>query len=390
MRGGRTGVALAAVLAWLGAGPGASPAKAPRAVTLPAVFDHNRMIVDLELVRPDGRIRRARAWVDTGNPFFMVAAPLARDLGLEPGAPAPALRFGGLPLDVDGITTKVGEGLRVMPGVPAEVNLPASALRRHHVVLDGPGRRLTVAQPGALKPRGEPLPCRVNPQTGLLQVAVAIDGETLQLGVDNGSAGTWVSDALTRAWAARHPDWPRATGAVGTANFFGFGFEPQGTLMRLPALRLGASSARGVGVLGLDQGLFDWYSKKTAGPVAGFLGANVLTGFRIEIDFLNGMTYWEPGRKPDQHDFDLVPLTLRPEADGGYTVVGVAARDGQPTVAGVQPGDKLLRVDGLDTSGATMGAVTGALRGKPGVSRTLVVERDGVRLTTRVKVVRLP
>jgi hypothetical protein len=160
--------------------------------------------------------------------------------------------------------------------------------------------------------------------------------------------------------------------------------------MRLPELRMGALGARDVAVLGLPQGLFDWYSKKSAGAVAGFIGANVLKGFRLEVDFPNGMTYWEAGPPPASGDLDMVGLTLRPEAGGGYTLAGVATKDGKPAVAVVQPGDKLIRVGSLYTTGALMGQVVDALRGVPGETRTLVVEREGKQLTVEAKVARFP
>jgi hypothetical protein len=360
------------------------------------------MIVEVEFVRSDGTVRQARAWVDTGEQYLSVAEPLARDLGLdvqgltegahsvELTSPAPLLRLGGMPLDVVGVKTRVHAGALAWPGVFAEVHVAASVFRHRHVVLDYPARRLTVARPGVLKPRGGAIPCRVNTETGLFMIAAAVDGDTVSFGVDNGSAGTWVSNTLTRAWETRHPDWPQAKGAVGSTNFFGFPFESQGTLMCLPELGLGALRARNVGLLGLDQSLFDWYSKKSAGPVLGFIGANVLKSFRIEIDFPNQMTYWEAGSPTDPSDLDIVGLTLRPEADSSLTVAGVVTKDGKPTVEGVQPGDKLIRVDSLDTVNATMGTVVDALRGKPESTRTLVLERKGKRVTVQTRVVRFP
>ena len=377
---------------------------APRSATVPFTLDHNRMIVEAQFVRPDGTIRKARAWVDTGSQHLVVAESLARDLGLDlsglkkdgpqdsvdSSSPAPPVRLGGLPVDTKGIKVRVFPGTGLRAGVPAEAMLPASAFRHDHIVFDYPALRLTVARPGILKPRGNAVPCRVNPETGLFLIAAVLDGETVQMGVDNGSAGTWVSESLTGTWQARHPDWPHTTGALGSANFFGFPFETQGTLMRLPELRMGTLSARDVAVLGLPQGLFDWYSKKSAGAVAGFIGANVLKGFRLEIDFPNGMTYWEAGPPPKPIDLDIVGVTLRPEAGGGFTIAGVIAKDGKPAVMGVRPGDKLIRVASLYAAGALMGTVMDALRGQPGETRTLVVERGGKQLTVEAKVTRFP
>ena len=383
-----------------GAGRGVEPpGPGPASVTVPFEMDHNRMFVEVEFLRPDGTVRKARAWMDTGNEALVLQEPLARELGYDVPAgeagtwvllpKAPGLRLDGWPLDSADVPAGVLRGPRVRPGLLVEAQLPASLFRKCHVILDYPARRLTVARPGALKPRGVPVPCRVNDKTGLFLVEAIADGEILALGVDNGSSYTWVSDTLTKAWSGRHPDRPYAVGAAGAANFFGFDFESEGTLMRLPELRIGGVRAPGVGVLGASQGLFEWYSKKSAGPVKGFIGANVLKGFRVEIDFPARTTYWEAGPAADSFDLDIVGLTLRPDADGGYTVAGVVVKDGRRAVEDVRPGDRLVRVDALDTAGAAMGAVVDAMRGTPGMTRTLVLEREGKPFVVKAKTMRL-
>jgi C-terminal processing protease CtpA/Prc len=124
--------------------------------------------------------------------------------------------------------------------------------------------------------------------------------------------------------------------------------------------------------------------------VLGFIGANVLRNFRLEVDFPNQMTYWTAGPRDTVNDFDIVGLTVRPDADSSFTVVGVVSEDGKPTVEGAQPGDKLVSVDGFEVTGATMGTVVDALRGRPGSRRTIVLERAGKRLTIEAAVKRLP
>jgi hypothetical protein len=373
-------------------------------VTVPFELDHNRMILEVSFAMVGGGSRPARAWVDTGNQYLILSDAVARDLGIDvpeqdaahPGHsievddPAPRLAIGGMPLVVDGIAVRVRHGALPMPGVPAEVNLPASALLHHHVVFDYPAGTVTIARPGALEPRGSAVPCQINPDTGLPLIVATIDGDPARVGLDNGSAGTWVSTALAESWLSRHPQWRHATGAAGSANFFGFPFETQGTLLELPLVGIGPLDVRDVTVLGLDQSLFDWYSEKSAGPVVGFLGANVLVRFRLEIDFSNGMTYWQPGPDPVTRDLDIVGLALRPEADGSFTVAGVVeSRDG-PVVTAVEAGDRLLRVGELDVNGGTMGEVVNALRGEPGERRRILLERDGEELAVDVPVSALP
>jgi hypothetical protein len=376
----------------------------PPPATVPMMLDHNRIIVELVCKRGDGSSRPVRAWVDSGSTDVIVAEVFARELGVDLSAmPAggehsfttrtavPDLSLGGMPLAVEGMKLSVHPGRFARPGVQAECVLPARCLRRLHVVFDYPARRLTVAAPGALTPRGTAVPCRVNPATGLFMVEATIDGDHVALGVDTGSAGTWVSDKLTGAWLARHPGWPRAVGAAGSTNFFGFPFETQGTLLCLPALAVGTRIiAQEIAVLGLDQSMFDWYSKKSAAPVAGFIGADLIARFRLEVDFPAQKTWWQAGPAPVARDLDIVGLTLRVEADGSFTVAGVVCRDGKPLVPGVKPGDKLLSVDSLDAVNAPMGAVIDALRGKPGAVRVLELERAGKRVTIRAEIVRLP
>jgi len=376
----------------------------PVSATVPMVLDHNRMTVEIAFKRVDGSLRPARAWVDSGGTTVIAAEALARELGVDLSAmPAgsaqtfatktavPAMSLGGMPLDTEGMNLSVRSGRFAIPGVQAECILPARCLRRLHVVFDYPARKLTVARPGALKPRGTAVPCRVHPETGLFMIEAMIEGGKVALGVDTGSAGTWVSDKLTSAWLAHHPDWPYVVGAAGSTNFFGFPFETRGVLLCLPALAIGSVSVdREVAVLGLDQGIFEWYSQKSAAAVAGFLGAELIARFRLEIDFPAQMTWWLPGPPAAARDLDIVGLTLRAESDGSFTVAGVVASGGQPLVDGVQPGDKLLRVNGLDTMNAPMGAVIDALRGKPGDVRLLLLERQGKQLAVRATVAPLP
>jgi predicted aspartyl protease len=362
------------------------------------------MIVEVEFGRPDGSRRTAGAWVDTGNQFLILAEELAKDLGMdvsvlgqtdtndpiEISSPAPPIFLGGFPLTVDGVSVKITRGSRVWSSVPAELNLPASVFRSFHVVFDYPEQRLTVAQSGLLQHRGVEVPCRIHPETGLFQVAATVDGDVFEFGVDTGSVGTWVSEQLTRAVKAGHPELPQATGAVGSLNYWGFEFEPRGTVMRLPEIQVGDVRAAGIAVLGLDQRLFDWYSTKSAAPVVGIMGANVLRSFRLEVDFPKQTSYWQPGPPLGSTDLDIVGLTLRPEADGSYTVAGIARRNGIPAVQGVETGDTLRRVGDLETDGVTMGTVIGALRGTPGESRLLVVERGGELHEIEAVVTRFP
>ncbi len=371
--------------------------------TVPLLLDHNRITVAVELRASGGATRTARAWIDTGGTKVVLAEPLARALGVDlsglTGAQessvdtrmaVPSMRIGAVALDTEGMAVSVRRGRLALSGVQAECIIPARCLRRLRVVFDYPRRRLTLALAGTMTPRGVRVPCRVNRETGLFMTEGTIDGEAVALGIDTGSAGTWVSDKLTTAWLARHADWRSAIGAAGSTNFFGFPFETKGTLVRLPALTIGTVTTTDVAVLGLTQQLFDWYSQKSAAAVAGFLGAELIARYRLEVDFPAQTCWWEPGPARASRDLDIIGLALRPEMDGSYTIAGVVSRAGKPVVEGVEPGDKLVRVGRLDTLHARMGDVIDALRGRPGEARELCLERGGRRVIVTAKVTRLP
>lgn len=86
---------------------------------------------------------------------------------------------------------------------------------------------------------------------------------------------------------------------------------------------------------------------------------------------------------------NIVPLTLKPLNDGKYKVIGVLGTDQKPVIKGIEFSDILVGIGHLKTQGATMGTVIGALRGKLGEYRKLILERDGMTFTVKATVTRV-
>jgi hypothetical protein len=382
--------------------------EAPLAGTVPFILDDNRMFAWLEFVRPDGTLQKALAFVDLGTPVPVVNEKLSKELQLDQNKPL-VFRIGQIEVRVESRAIQTSKG-SLMTGpngkatVPVEAVLPGSVMKKYQVMFDYARQSLTMALPNTLKAKGISVPCRVNDKTGLISVDAVIGSHSYAVAVDSGSAYTWVRDEVAQEWLKAHPDWRRGKGAVGESNMQTRpdGAEAAATILRVPEIWLGALHLEQIGALGIapkappfppapgerevEGDFFDWYSKKAPEPVIGWLGGNVLKGFRVTIDFPKRMTYWERESELDPHDIDQVGVTLETrDSEKGYFIAGVAEKDGKPTIEGVQIGDKLVQVDELGLANATRGAIFSALHGKPGTVRVLIVERDGKQLTVKEK-----
>ena len=383
-----------------------SPKITLNSITVPVILDHNRMLVEAEFQRKDGSWRRARLWVDTGNPIFFLNEKLATDLGMDfskdqvnPFVAAPEhIRIGGMPLNVKGVKTRVMfEPHWLFSTMHNDANLPSTVLKQYHVVLDYPGRQLTLAKPGVLKSRGMRVPAHVNFDNGIVQIDAVIDGKNHSFAFDNGAAYSFISQKVLDEISHRTPKLPQIKGSVGCANMWGWWPPEEQTLtvMRLPVILCGPVRLLNTGLVGVSEVFPDgpdlgaWYSQKTSRPVDGFLGPNAFKSYRVEIDHANRAVYFEKGTHFDFHDMDIIGLTLRPKKDTTYSVIGIAESDGKPVVSGIEPGDTLLQVDHLKTTGATMGTVVDALRGRPGDVRVLVLDRNGKQFEVKAIVQRL-
>lgn len=380
-----------------------------RSGTVPFIFDDNRVFAQLEFVRPAGTIRKTVAFVDIGTPQLVLEQNLGKELGIEDAKQA-VLHIGDLEIDVPASDIQMDTGLG-MTGpdgkrtLKVEAVLPGSVMKNYQVALDYAKHSLTMAKPDTFQPTGDAVPCRINPKTGLVSVTVKIDGHDYALAIDCGSAYTWVRHDIAARWIAEHGNWKRGVGAVGEANMQvrPDGAEARAVLIRLPQIRLGSLLLEQVGALGIERAappippapgeqivhgnFFDWYSKKTPEPVIGWIGANVLKNFRVTIDFPRRTIYFERQNKVDCYDLSQVGVTLEThDGQKGYFIAGVALKDGRPTVDGVVVGDRLVKIDDLDVSSATRGAIFAALHGEPSSVRMLVLERDGQQLTLPAKV----
>jgi hypothetical protein len=369
----------------------------PKSVTVPITLDHNRTIIDVYFPLPDGKTKRVRGWVDNGNADLWITEALAKTLSLplhgdpkptlgghERSAQAPAeLEIGGLTISLAGIKEAhaVLDRESIAPGCSAEINIPSMVLRNYDVLLDYPNRQLSIAAPGSMQFKGTRNQAMVNSENGLIQIASKIGGHDYNLALDMGASITLISADLMAQWHRAQPAWPHLVGAVGAANMWGEEAERHWELLRIPAIQYGSTPLSQVAAAAFPDQSLKWFEDRAGLPTIGLIGANALLDRRIGLDYAHSTVYLERTNPTSAPDMDVVGLILRPEADEHYTVLGVADFDGKPSVPQVKRGDVLLAVEGAPATGATMGQVWSLLGGRPGQTRSLLLERDGKRFT---------
>jgi hypothetical protein len=377
---------------------------APEPVTVPAALDHNRVVVKAEVTLPDGTIRGVHAWIDNGNADLYLSRRLATLLGLavscndqECSSPPPSeITVGGMAISLAGIKeTKiplkaVNAAAVLAAGMNAEINIPSSALRHYDVLIDFPGHKFSIGMPGTIHFRGPSGKVRIDAENGLIQIPSQIEKKKYTLALDLGASMSFLSEDLFAKLALAYPDWPHMTGAVGPVNMWGTDDETKWRVMRIDRLQYGPLFLTDVAMAALPTTAVDFIEKPTGEPAAGILGSSALLNYRVGLDYAHSTVYFEFGRMFSFPDFDVIGLTLRPEDDGRFMILGVADFEGKPSLPtgpdGVQVGDHLLAVDGIPVGGSTLGQVWNMLGGTPGLERKLTIGRGGRRFTVTAKV----
>jgi hypothetical protein len=371
----------------------------PKSVTVPITLDHNRIIIEVEVPLTDGSTKHIRAWVDDGDPEQWVSSRVAAWMGLTVNcdgqecsakpAKAVSLLIGGMSVSLSPtkeIKVPAGDSVTIAPGMNAEINIPSTVLRNYDVLINFPGRELTIGQPGSLKFQGVKTKVLVNRENGLIQVPSQIENKKYNLGLDIGSSISFLTEDLIDKLASAHPDWPHMIGAIGPANMWGLQDEPKWRLMRVGRIQYGPLFLTDVAAVEFPPDRAAYFEKRAGVPTIGLLGADALKNYRIGLDYAHSTVFFEIGRTFNFPAFDVIGLILRPEANGSFTILGVADYDGKPSVSGVQAGDRLIAVDGIPTAGSTLGQVWTMLGGEPGKERTLTIERAGKQLAGAAKV----
>jgi hypothetical protein len=362
-----------------------------RSATIPFRLDHNRIIIAASVYLPGGKIKRIKVWVDNGTPDMSVSERLANELGLTvkhgktdentTAAPPEKILIGGLQIGLGGLhKIEVEKGGTVGSGMEVDMNLPASVLCDYDVIIDYPGKQMTISAPGRVQFKGKAVQAYFNPQNHLIQIPANTGNDHFNLALDIGTPVTFVDSNLVSKLSRDHPSWPSMHGAAGITNLWGLDDEPTWQVLRIAQMSFGGISFRDVIMVSFPADRLDYFQKRAGISTAGLMGAASLLNYRLGIDYHHGVVYFERLTKPADPGMNLVGITLRPEGNGSYSVLGVPLYKGQSAVASIRKGDILLKVDGKKINGLTMGAVWSRLRGSSGTIHKLTIVRQGKKL----------
>jgi hypothetical protein len=395
-------LALAIVLFTLGNEPVlcAQPVVCPVGKT-PLSVEGNAPIVSLRFRRQDGTTRVARFVFDSGGGAVLIDDALASDLGLRPSgaeivdsaeryAPVtmPPAMIGGFSVSLATSKAFIHLGARSFdPREHIEGLLPGKALEPYQVVIDYPHRLFSVAAAGCIRDRGVEVESPFLPASGHPRVVVTVSKRKYGFLLDTGSRVSLARRDLLESLSAAHPEWPHSTGASGVANMPGG--NGQEFLLRVPEIEWGAFHLRNVLFASRPDETYSTANFETPESIVGALGGNVLSGFRVEIDYPHGKTYLEKIHEPDPNDMNSAGLVLDVNTKDQLVVVAVSSTADAITRRNVRPGDIILRIAGKREAPWAITDSSQALSGKVGKRIGLLLLRDGVTVHTTVNIAHL-
>ena len=313
--------------------------------TVPITLDHNRVILDVRFPMADGTTTRVRAWLNNSAQEISITDHTARKLNLAVAgsiATLPSeLHIGAsvLPLSTIKQARVVTTG-SVAPGLSPEITLPGPLFKDLDMLIDYPNCEFTVGTRGSIQFKGTAVKATLE-RTAKSTFRQNSPGKQDMHPPSRILVYTTPS-ILVAKLSHVHPQWAHAKGAISTANQWGSDEEEEATLLRLPVLNIGEVSEKNVAV-------------SSATKSTGMLGANALLAYRIGIDSAHSTVYFDRVSTAAGPQMDVVGLTLRPQDDGKYVVAGISDWNGKPSDPNVKVGDMLVKIDGIDVAGGTMG-----------------------------------
>ena len=371
-------------------------------VTIPMSVEGNVPIVTMSFKRPNGTLRTARFVFDSGGGAIIFNEGLAADLGLRPEGTTlfsdgqqyqrvnvPVALVGGMPVDLRSSKAFVHLGTTSFTNRDnLDGLMPGKAFEHYQVVLDYPRQLLSVGDAGSLPHSGKRLACPYVAASGHPRVEVGIDGANYGFLLDTGTKLTLARADMLQKWSQEHPGWPKSTGAVGPANENGAS-DADALMLRVPSLQFGAFRLTQIAMASRSDETYSPTSYETSAPIIGALGGNVLSQFRVEIDYPEQLLFLDRSDREQVDDFDTVGLVLDTNSAGQLIVLAVSSTASKVTRRNILPGDVIVRISGVDKAPHSLTEAAEALSGAVGEHKQLQILRDGKSMSVTVVVARV-
>lgn len=294
---------------------------APTRTVVPALFEHQRILLTPRLVNGATIV----FYTDTGGGLNMVRDDIAQRLGLRPGADVeeegqPPLKTAEWPAFADGASIPPAEHDSYLQGrlavVPAEGFGEGPMLNEGFLgsrwfagrvwEFDYPNSTLSVLQGWTPPATARSTPLTMLPKRNMYwpRIQVEIDGEQLDMLFDTGAelrlgadgakalghaegarvAGSFITARQYRKWRDAHPDWPVA--------LKGDGGMP---MIQVANVRIaGADTGPAWFAARPDRNFTEYMSSMTDAPVEGAIGGSAFARLKMVADYPAQVLYVLP------------------------------------------------------------------------------------------------
>jgi hypothetical protein len=333
--------------------------------------------------------------LDSGAGATIIDSVLAAELGLEGIGEFVAQGIGGaesvsfvqVPEYSAAGATFTGQNLAVLPvdepfypytWQHISMILGYDFLSRFVTLLDFGESTISLWDPDSFVYAGEGHTAEVAQTMSLLSIDVLLeDSVQVTLLLDTGAAGTL---HFTPTFFDEHPDFLDGRETFTTVA------RGVGGLDSITAFRVGSLEIGGYRIPGGICSSFE--GAPVLAQYHGIIGTGVLARFRVYLDYGNGLLILEPSSLFDEGlPEDMTGMGF--ETDGQRITVGQVVKGSPGDLAGVEPGDELLSVDGIEVPAGDSEALDDLIPVDEGETFVLTVRRDGRELDLAVTTARL-
>jgi hypothetical protein len=329
-----------------------------------------------------------QAVLDSGSSNSVLDTAFAAALGLSPKGSIPfaGLQTVGHGAFVGGVTIDAGDarlgGLTVavldltqlsrVSGRSLPLILGDEVFNETIVDIDSARHRVAFRDPEHFVPPSNAVALPLSP--GLFRtIPVSIEGRApAQFIVDLGDDGT--VDVF--------PAYAKAQGLMtGRKLSQRMGLGLTGGLTTTPIGSLGTVGLAGVSLANVPVTFSEKRPPGTDSGIAGRLGTEILSRFRLQVDYPDDRLYLEPYPQATR-PFERGRLGLAMLPENGALVVKLAAPGSPGAAAGFQAGDRISAVDGKPAASWTMATLEALFQSAAGTKVTLSLDGGATRSVT--------